>query len=103
MQLFARWTNLSETEFVLAPRASGADYLVRIFTPTSELPFAGHRTLGTCHAWPEAGGAGRPGRHRAGMRSRLITVRGRPPAWRSPLPPLVRGGPVEEPVAERVT
>ena len=56
MQLFARWTNLSETTFVLAPRASGADYLVRIFTPTRELPFAGHPTLGTCHAWLEAGG-----------------------------------------------
>jgi predicted PhzF superfamily epimerase YddE/YHI9 len=56
MQLFARWTNLSETTFVLAPRASGADYLVRIFTPTGELPFAGHPTLGTCHAWLEAGG-----------------------------------------------
>src|SRR5260370_36595784 len=56
MQLFARWTNLSETTFVLAPRASGADYLVRIFTPTAELPFAGHPTLGTCHAWLEAGG-----------------------------------------------
>ena len=57
MQLFARWTNLSETTFVLAPRASGADYLVRIFTPAQELPFAGHPTLGTCHAWLEAAGA----------------------------------------------
>jgi len=56
MRLFARWTNLSETTFVLAPRAPGADYLVRIFTPASELPFAGHPTLGTCHAWLEAGG-----------------------------------------------
>src|SRR5256885_15269919 len=42
--------------FVLAPRASGADYQVRIFTPARELPFAGHPTLGTCHAWLEAGG-----------------------------------------------
>ena len=56
MQLFARWTNLSETTFVLTPRASGADYLVRIFTPAGELPFAGHPTLGTCHAWLEVGG-----------------------------------------------
>ena len=53
MQLVARWTNLSETAFVLAPRASGADYQVRIFTPARELPFAGHPTLGTCHAWLE--------------------------------------------------
>src|SRR4051812_37239408 len=55
MQRFARWTNLSETTFVLPPNAPGADYHVRIFTPTRELPFAGHPTLGTCHAWLEAG------------------------------------------------
>ena len=61
MQQFANWTNLSETTFVLPPRASGADYLVRIFTGSRELPFAGHPTLGTCHAWLEAGG-GRPTR-----------------------------------------
>ena len=57
---FARWTNLSETTFVLPPtetaRAAGADYRVRIFTPGGELPFAGHPTLGTCHAWLEAEG-----------------------------------------------
>ena len=55
MQRFARWTNLSETTFVLPPTAAGADYRVRIFTPGGELPFAGHPTLGTCHAWLEAG------------------------------------------------
>jgi PhzF family phenazine biosynthesis protein len=58
MQHFAQWTNLSETTFVLPPTpeglAGGADYRVRIFTPTTELPFAGHPTLGTCHAWLEA-------------------------------------------------
>jgi PhzF family phenazine biosynthesis protein len=58
MQHFAQWTNLSETTFVLPPTpeglAAGADYRVRIFTPTTELPFAGHPTLGTCHAWLEA-------------------------------------------------
>jgi PhzF family phenazine biosynthesis protein len=58
MQHFAQWTNLSETSFVLPPTpeglAAGADYRVRIFTPTTELPFAGHPTLGTCHAWLEA-------------------------------------------------
>ena len=62
LQRFAHWTNLSETSFVLPPteagRAAGADYRVRIFTPGAELPFAGHPTLGTCHAWLEAGGAG---------------------------------------------
>ena len=56
MQRFARWTNLSETTFVLPPTQSTADYRVRIFTPGGELPFAGHPTLGSCHAWLEAGG-----------------------------------------------
>ena len=56
MQRFARWTNLSETTFVLTPSQPTADYRVRIFTPGGELPFAGHPTLGTCHAWLEAGG-----------------------------------------------
>ena len=51
MQRIARWTNLSETTFVVTPSAADADYGVRIFTPVSELPFAGHPTLGTCHAW----------------------------------------------------
>jgi len=51
MQRFAGWTNLSETTFVLAPTVPEADYRVRIFTPVLELPFAGHPTLGTCHAW----------------------------------------------------
>src|SRR5215216_3221401 len=61
MQRFANWTNLSETTFVLPPSESGADYWVRIFTPTQELPFAGHPTLGTCHAWLEAGGTPKQG------------------------------------------
>ncbi len=56
MQRFARWTNLSETTFLLQPTDAAADYRVRIFTPGGELPFAGHPTLGSCHAWLEAGG-----------------------------------------------
>jgi PhzF family phenazine biosynthesis protein len=56
MQAFARWTNLSETTFLLPPSAAEADYRVRIFTPGGELPFAGHPTLGSCHAWRERGG-----------------------------------------------
>ena len=56
MASFARWTNLSETTFVLPPSHSLADYRLRIFTPGGELPFAGHPTLGSCHAWLEAGG-----------------------------------------------
>jgi len=56
MQRFACWTNLSETTFLLPPTEAAADYRVRIFTPGGELPFAGHPTLGSCHAWLEAGG-----------------------------------------------
>lgn len=56
MQAFARWTNLSETTFLMQPRDAAADYYVRIFTPEGELPFAGHPTLGSCHAWLTAGG-----------------------------------------------
>ena len=103
MRSFARWTNLSETTFVLAPRASGADYRVRIFTPTSELPFAGHPTLGTCHAWLEAGG--RPAGAEAIVQecdAGLIAVRRTEAGLAFAAPPLVRSGPVDEPVAERV-
>ena len=56
MQAFAQWTNLSETSFLLQPSDPAADYRVRIFTPGGELPFAGHPTLGSCHAWLGAGG-----------------------------------------------
>jgi PhzF family phenazine biosynthesis protein len=56
MAALANWTNLSETAFLLAPTMAEADYRVRIFTPASELPFAGHPTLGSCHAWLAAGG-----------------------------------------------
>jgi PhzF family phenazine biosynthesis protein len=56
MAAFARWTNLSETTFLLPPTVPGADYRLRIFTPGGELPFAGHPTLGSCHAWLAAGG-----------------------------------------------
>jgi PhzF family phenazine biosynthesis protein len=56
MQHFAQWTHLSETTFLLPPTSDNADYRVRIFTPGGELPFAGHPTLGSCHAWLQAGG-----------------------------------------------
>jgi PhzF family phenazine biosynthesis protein len=59
MQRFACWTNLSETTFVLPPEDANADYRVRIFTPELEAPFAGHPTLGSCHAWLQAGGEAR--------------------------------------------
>jgi PhzF family phenazine biosynthesis protein len=56
MARFARWTNLSETTFLLQPTQAGADYRVRIFTPGGELPFAGHPTIGSCHTWLALGG-----------------------------------------------
>ena len=56
MQRFTDWTNLSEATFVLPPTQPEADYRLRIFCPGRELPFAGHPTLGSCHAWLEAGG-----------------------------------------------
>ena len=56
MQRFAHWTNLSETTFVLPSSERPPTTALRIFTPDAELPFAGHPTLGTCHAWLEAGG-----------------------------------------------
>ena len=59
MAAFARWTNLSETSFLLPPSEAAADYRVRIFTPGGELPFAGHPTLGSCWAWLAAGGVPR--------------------------------------------
>jgi PhzF family phenazine biosynthesis protein len=61
MQRFAAWTHLSETTFLLPPTDPAADYRVRIFTPGGELPFAGHPTLGSCHAWLQAGGQPKAG------------------------------------------
>jgi PhzF family phenazine biosynthesis protein len=103
MQQFARWTNLSETTFVLTPRARGADYRVRIFTPGGELPFAGHPTLGTCHAWLEADG--RPAGadqivQECGVG--LVSLRRTEAGLAFAAPPLLRGGPVEEPVTVHV-
>ncbi|MEV4749239.1 PhzF family phenazine biosynthesis protein [Streptosporangium sp. NPDC049248] len=100
---FARWTNLSETTFVLPPSVPGADYRVRIFTPGSELPFAGHPTLGTCHAWLAAGGTPSG----AGVivqecGAGLVPVRRTGYGLAFAAPPLFRSGPVEEPVVERV-
>jgi PhzF family phenazine biosynthesis protein len=95
MQTFANWTNLSETTFVLTPTTSDADYRVRIFTPTIELPFAGHPTLGTCHAWLEARGADQEQIVQecgAGLVP-LRRIDGRL-AFRAP--ERVRGGPVDE-------
>jgi PhzF family phenazine biosynthesis protein len=103
MQRFASWTNLSETTFLLAPDGD-ADYRVRIFTPSVELPFAGHPTLGSCHAWLEAGGRPRhPGVTTQQCGAGLITIRTDPDGLAFAAPPLVRSGPVDEALAGRVT
>src|SRR4051812_7124051 len=94
MHRFAHWTNLSETTFVL-PSDAG-DYRVRIFTPTQELPFAGHPTLGTCHAWLESGGQAKD-RIVQECGAGLITVRRTPEGLAFAAPPLLREGPVDEP------
>jgi PhzF family phenazine biosynthesis protein len=103
MQRFAHWTNLSETTFVLPPNAPEADYHVRIFTPVVELPFAGHPTLGTCHAWLGAGGTPR----RDGVivqecGAGLVPIRRTPDGLAFAAPPLVRSGPVEESLVEEI-
>ena len=94
MQRFAHWTNLSETTFVLPPTHPEADYRVRIFTPTLELPFAGHPTLGTCHAWLEAGGQARDGdRIVQECGAGLVPVRRTEDGLAFAAPPLMRAGP----------
>jgi PhzF family phenazine biosynthesis protein len=97
MQRFAHWMNLSETTFVLPPASEGADYQVRIFTPVAELPFAGHPTLGTCHAWLEAGGTPhQPGTVVQQCGAGLVPLRTTPDGLAFAAPPLLRDGPVDE-------
>jgi PhzF family phenazine biosynthesis protein len=103
MQRFANWTNLSETTFVLPPGERDADYRVRIFTPSLELPFAGHPTLGTCHAWLSAGGTPKQGdlvvqECAAG----LIPVRRTTDGLAFAAPPLIRSGAVEESLVRQI-
>jgi PhzF family phenazine biosynthesis protein len=103
MQHFAHWTNLSETTFVLPPTTPDADYRVRIFTPGLELPFAGHPTLGTCHAWLTAGGAPRGDAaivQECG--AGLVPIRRTDAGVAFQAPPLVRSGPVEDELHARV-
>jgi PhzF family phenazine biosynthesis protein len=102
MQLFARWTNLSETTFVLPPDPTAsdgvqADYQVRIFTGSTELPFAGHPTLGTCHAWLEAGGvAASSDQIIQQCPAGLIRIRRQDGLLGFAAPPLLKSGPVTE-------
>jgi len=103
MQRFAHWMNLSETTFVLPPSDPGADYQVRIFTPAAELPFAGHPTLGTCHAWLEAGGTPRQeGTVVQQCRAGLVTLRQTGHGLAFAAPPVLRDGPVDAELLGRI-
>ena len=104
MQRFAHWMNLSETTFVFPPSDASADYQVRIFTPVAELPFAGHPTLGTCHAWLESGGAPRQtGTVVQECRAGLVPLRQTANGLAFAAPPVLRDGPVAEELLGRIT
>lgn len=103
MQRFANWTNLSETTFLLPPTRPEADYRVRIFTTTWELPFAGHPTLGSCRAWLDSGG--RPAT--AGVVVQecglgLVTIRSTASGLAFAAPDQIRSGPVEPELRDRI-
>lgn len=103
MQRFARWTNLSETTFVLPPTEGGADYRVRIFTLARELPFAGHPTLGTCQAWLEAGGTPHaPDVVVQECGAGHVRIRRHGDELAFAAPPLLRSGPVDEQLLDRL-
>ena len=96
MQAFTNWTNLSEATFLLPPTQLGADYRVRIFCPGRELPFAGHPTLGSCHAWLQAGGKpqGEYVVQECGVG--LVKLRRDGQRLAFAAPPLLRGGPLDD-------
>ena len=95
MAAFARWTNLSETIFLLQPTDPAADYRVRIWTPSGELPFAGHPTLGSCRAWLERGGVPRGERIVQECGVGLVEIRRDGERLAFAAPPLLRSGEVD--------
>jgi PhzF family phenazine biosynthesis protein len=102
MQSFARWTNLSETTFLLPPTDAQADYRLRIFTPARELPFAGHPTLGSCHAWLAAGGRPKGDAVVQQCGVGLVRIRRDGPRLAFAAPPLRRSGPADEATCARL-
>ena len=103
MANFARWTNLSETTFLLTPAAAGADYRVRIFTPGGELPFAGHPTLGSCAAWLAAGGVPQhDGLVVQECGVGLVRIRRDNSLLAFAAPKLLRSGPLDEPLLTQI-
>ncbi|HSW21881.1 MAG TPA: PhzF family phenazine biosynthesis protein [Burkholderiaceae bacterium] len=103
MASFANWTNVSETTFLLPPTDPQADYRVRIFTPQRELPFAGHPTLGSCHAWLSGGGA--PRRDDEVVQecgAGLVRIRRDGARLAFAAPPLRRSGPLDAQLLQRI-
>jgi PhzF family phenazine biosynthesis protein len=96
MQAFTDWTNLSEATFVLPPTQLGADYALRIFCPGRELPFAGHPTLGSCHAWLDAGGVPKGAEVVQECAVGLVRIRRDNQRLAFAAPPLRRSGPLPE-------
>ncbi|MBQ0743026.1 MAG: PhzF family phenazine biosynthesis protein [Pseudomonas sp.] len=103
MAAFARWTNLSETTFLLRPTSPDADYRVRIFTPQRELPFAGHPTLGSCHVWLDNGGVPQDKEIVQECGVGLVRIRRDGARLAFAAPPMVRSGRVDDATLERVT
>lgn len=95
MQRFTDWTNLSECTFVLPPTHADADYRVRIFCPGRELPFAGHPTLGSCHAWLQAGGQPRGDHVVQECGVGLVSIKRDGARLAFAAPPLRRSGPLD--------
>jgi PhzF family phenazine biosynthesis protein len=108
MEQFTRWTNLSEATFVLPPTSPDADYRVRIFTsaeptptrPSAEMPFAGHPTLGTCHAWLEANGGGDDVVQECG--AGLVRIRRIDGVLAFAAPPLLRYEPADDAIVDEI-
>jgi PhzF family phenazine biosynthesis protein len=104
MAAVARWTNLSETTFLITPQDPAADYRLRIFTPARELPFAGHPTLGSARAWLSAGGSPKvEGRLVQECGAGLVRLRHGPGRLAFAAPPLLRDGPVERTDLEQIS
>ncbi len=102
MAAFANWTNLSETTFLVKPRAPAADYRVRIFNREGEVPFAGHPTLGSCHVWLASGGVPKASEIMQECGIGLIPIRRSPDGLAFAAPRLIRSGPVEPEILARV-
>lgn len=102
MAAFANWTNLSETTFLLRPTMANADYRVRIFTPSQELPFAGHPTLGSCHVWLAVRGNANGREIIQECEAGLIRIRRDDDRLSFAAPDLRRSGPVEPEILARV-